>query len=200
VTIAGQSTFADGTAAAPSIAFTSQPSTGWMLAAASFPALSVAGVIRHLWGSTEYRQGAANLLGWSSNADPSLAGADTILARGAAGALNLTNTAGAIGNRLKVDALPVASVCGGGSPAVVAGSTPFAGAVTVGTGGPLTCTITFGGTAFPSAPHCTGSVETITAANARAMGYSASTTVLTIVPSAAWADSSVVNWICVSAK
>lgn len=116
------------------------------------------------------------------------------------GSTKLTNNAGTIGAQFKVDALPVASACGAGSPAVVAGSTPLSGSVTVGTGAPATCTITFGGTAYPSAPHCNGAVETTTAANARAMGYSASTTVLTIVPSAAWADSSVVNWDCFSSK
>ena len=112
----------------------------------------------------------------------------------------MANAALTIGSQLKVDALPVASACGAGAPAVIAGSTPWSGGVTVGTGGPTTCTITFGGTAYPSAPRCHGNVETATGANARNMGYSATTTVLTIVPSAAWADGSVVNWDCVSAK
>jgi hypothetical protein len=116
------------------------------------------------------------------------------------GTLNVTTNNAAIGSQLKVDALPTVSACGAGAPAVTAGSTPLSGSVTVGTGGPATCAITFNGTAYPSAPHCSGSVETVTAANARAMGYSATTTVLTIVPAAAWADSSVVNWTCVSAK
>jgi hypothetical protein len=116
------------------------------------------------------------------------------------GLASMTNNAKTIGVSIKIDALPTVSACGAGSPAVVAGSTPLSGAVTIGTTSVATCTITFGGTAFPSAPHCTGSVETSTAANARAMGYSASTTALVIVPSAAWADSSVVNWTCLSAK
>ena len=114
--------------------------------------------------------------------------------------MNVVNAATTIGSTLNVSALPVASACGAGSPAAIAGSTPLSGAVTVGTGAPATCTVTFGGTAYPSAPHCSGSVETTTAANARAMGYSATTTVLTIVPAAAWADSSVVNWTCISSK
>lgn len=116
------------------------------------------------------------------------------------GQLDFTNNAGTIGSMVKVDALPTVSACGAGSPAVVAGSTPLNGAVTIGTTSVATCTITFNGTAFPSAPHCSGSVETTTAANARAMGYLANTTTLTIVPSAAWADSSVVNWTCISSK
>jgi hypothetical protein len=118
----------------------------------------------------------------------------------AVGQINLLNAAGTIGSQLKVDALPTVSACGAGSPAVIAGSTPLSGGVTVGTGGPITCTITFNGTAYPSAPRCSGAVETVTAANARAMGYSATTTVLTIVPATAWADGSVANWHCISAK
>lgn len=111
------------------------------------------------------------------------------------------NAAQTVGTMIKVDALPTVSACGAGTPAVTAGSTPFAGSVTVGTGAPATCTITFNGTAYPSAPHCSGAVETSTAANVRAMGFLATTTALTIVPTAAWADSSIVNWSgCISAK
>jgi hypothetical protein len=116
------------------------------------------------------------------------------------GIFKVDNFAATIGNTIKTDALPTVSACGAGSPAVVAGSTPWYGAVTIGTTGVATCTITFNGAAFPTAPHCSGSVETTTAANVRAMGYLANTTTLTIVPSAAWADSSVVNWNCASAK
>lgn len=118
----------------------------------------------------------------------------------ATGVVTVSNSAETTGSTLKVDALPVASACGAGSPAAVAGSTPLAGSVTVGTGGPTTCTITWGGTAYPSAPYCTGSVASTTAANTRAMGYLGATTTLTIVPSAAWADSSVVTWVCISSK
>jgi hypothetical protein len=116
------------------------------------------------------------------------------------GHLTISNNALTTGSLVKVDALPTVSACGAGSPAVVAGSTPFSGAVTIGTTAVATCTITFNGTAFPSAPRCGGNVETTTAANVRAMGYSATTTVLTIVPASAWVDGSVVNWDCVSAK
>lgn len=133
----------------------------------------------------------AGLIYWANRA---------IFTSPADGAFSVTNNAQTIGSRFKADALPTVSACGAGSPAVVAGSTPLSGAVTIGTTSVATCTITFNGTAFPAAPHCSGAVETTTAANARAMGYSASTTVLTIVPSAAWADSSVVNWTCLSSK
>ncbi len=105
-----------------------------------------------------------------------------------------------IGVTFKADALPTVSSCGAGSPAVVAGSTPLSGSVTIGTTAVATCLITFNGTAFPSAPHCSGAVETTSAAAVRAMGYLASTTTLTIVPTAAWVDSSVVNWTCISSK
>lgn len=143
--------------------------------------------------------GVANISLSSSNGAFSYGSRSTTLSP-ADGQFDITNAAGTIGVMIKADALPSVSACGAGSPAVVAGSTPFAGSVTIGTTSVATCTITFNGTAFPSAPHCSGAVETTTAANARAMGYSASATVLTIVPSAAWADSSVVNWICASSK
>lgn len=170
------------------------PGTGVTMVNGSTSVLTLTGSLTstgNLTSGLDVQLAATGFLHWAGRG-----GFDT----GANGNYRLQIEAGTIGSLFKVDALPVASVCGAGSPAVVAGSTPLSGAVTVGTGGPLTCTITFGGTAYPQIPHCSGAVETTTAANARAMGYSASTTVLTIVPSAAWADSSVVNWNCMSPK
>lgn len=118
----------------------------------------------------------------------------------AVGQITLMNTGRTIGSNLKVDALPTVTSCGTGSPAVDSQSTPLFGSVTVGTGGPTTCTITFGGTAYPHNAICVASVATSTAGNTRAIGTSASATVLTLVPATAWADGSVVNWICGSGK
>lgn len=144
--------------------------------------------------------GASYVLGWNAvNNVATGATPEVGLVREAAGALSINN-GGAIGTRINVSGLPSVSACGAGSPAVTAGSTPFSGSVTVGTGAPATCTITFNGTAYATVPHCYGEVETTTAANARATGYSATTTVLTIVPATPWADSSVVNWSCLSPK
>lgn len=191
----GAGALADGTSAAPAVAFASEPAMGiyrtgsgaLVIAAASTLTLSTPSV----QSSGDFRAAATSSFYWSGRA---------ILKSPADGIFTGQNFGGTIGAEFKMDALPVASACGAGSPAVVAGSTPMSGSVTVGTGAPATCTITYGGTAFPSAPHCNGAVETTTAANARAMGYSSSTTVLTIVPATAWADSSVVNWDCFSSK
>lgn len=109
-------------------------------------------------------------------------------------------TTGAIGSVLKTDALPTVSACGGGTPAVDSQSTPLFGAVTVGTGGPTTCTITFNGTAYPHVAICTATMATTTVADIRTMGALGSTTTLTIVPTAAWTDSTTVNWHCGSGK
>lgn len=153
-------------------------------AAATFPfTVGNTGILSLPAGITQFQQGANGGFGLGSN------GTFTIVSNGVA-----------TGVTLKADALPSVSACGAGSPAVVTGSTPWYGAVTIGTTAVATCTITFNGTAYPSAPHCSGVVETTTPANIRAMGYSASTTVLTIVPASAWADSSVVNWTCGSSK
>lgn len=190
----GAGALADGTSGAPSIAFASEPTLGCYRSAAG--TITCTGGLA-LSASNSFSAGGDITLG---AANMVRFGARLKFRSPADGIYTALNSAETIGAEFKVDALPVASSCGAGSPAVVAGSTPMSGSVTVGTGGPLTCTITFGGTAYPSAPHCNGAVETTTAANARAMGYSASATVLTIVPSAAWADSSVVNWDCFSSK
>ncbi len=182
----------DGTALLPAYSFASEPTLGFWRSSAGN------GTWQGVWNATGVISSASSVAVGSASSFQMTSRA-TVSAP-AVGVVNFQNWAATIGAQFKVDALPVASACGAGSPAVVAGSTPFSGSVTVGTGAPATCTITFGGTAYPSAPHCSGAVETTTAANARAMGYSATTTVLTIVPATAWADSSVVNWGCVSSK
>lgn len=185
---------ADGTSGAPSHTFASEPTLGFYRSAAGIVTVVGALVLsgtNSLSVGGDVTLGAANMVRF---------GARGKVRSGADGIFTVLNNGETIGSEFKVDALPVASACGAGSPAVVAGSTPMSGAVTIGTTSVATCTITFGGTAYPSAPHCSGAVETTTAANARTMGYSASATVLTIVPSAAWVDSSVVNWVCVSSK
>lgn len=187
---APQVLFPDGTAGAPSIAFASETTLGFRRSSAAVVTLQ--GSLT----ATASITANANVIGGGFV----IAGAAKLLSAVAEGRFEITNNANTIGNVLKIDALPTVTVCGAGSPVVTAGSTPLSGSVTIGTTAVATCLITFNGTAYPSAAHCSGSVETTTAANARAMGYLASATTLTIVPSAAWADSSVVNWTCFSAK
>jgi len=192
---AGQILGVDGTSGAPFYSFTSEPTLGfWRSAAATTThqgAFITTGNISASTSGSTINVGSTGAFFW---------GARALMRSPANGIVTVSNFAETIGSEVKVDALPVASACGAGSPAVTAGSTPFAGSVTVGTGGPTTCTITFGGTAFPSAPFCTANVATSTAASTRAIGTLATTTVLTLVPATAWADSTVTTWVCVSSK
>lgn len=197
---AGLVALPDGTSGAPALSFGTEGTLGiWRNTSGQMTAqgtLLVSGALQTSGSSSivsagDFTLGSSNMIRFTSR----------IRFRSPAdGIFTAANNGETIGVEFKVDALPTVSACGAGSPAVVAGSTPLSGAVTIGTTSVATCTITFNGTAFPSAPHCNGVVETTTAANVRAMGYSASTTVLTIVPSAAWVDSSVVNWDCFSPK
>lgn len=134
--------------------------------------------------------------------------ADVILANGgtpfvtfplptANGLLPITKGDKSIGSTIKVDALPTVGSGFGTSPSVTAGSTPFAGSVNVGTGGAATTgVITFGGTAFPSAPFCTYSTTTT---NGVTRG-TPTTTQLTLNSTTAWTASDIVSWHCISAK
>ena len=182
---------ADGTSGAPAYTFASETTLGfWRSAAATVTLQGALTTTGNILGNR--LQAAANqTIQWA---------ASTSMAAVNNGWFRLQDSTGTFGIQIKTDALPTVSSCGAGSPAVVAGSTPFSGAVTIGTTSVATCLITFNGTAYPNNAHCSGNVETSTAASTRAMGYVANTATLTIVPSAAWVDSSVVNWICVSPK
>jgi hypothetical protein len=113
------------------------------------------------------------------------------------GHLTMTNDAGTIGSRLKMDALPTVASGFGTSPSITAGSTPLAGSVNVGTGGIATSgVINFNGTAFPSAPFVVATTS-LTNAVVRA---TASTTQLTLTSTTAWTASDVITWHAISSK
>jgi hypothetical protein len=117
---------------------------------------------------------------------------------GGSGLIGLGNTAGTIGSVVKIDALPTVASGFGTSPGVTAGSTPFAGSINVGTGGVATTgVINFNGTAYPSAPFCVATNSVSHASPSQAAG---TTTQLTLFAATAWPASSIVSWICVSAK
>ncbi len=131
--------------------------------------------------------GAASLVSWSGT---------TRLGAPLVGQLNVVNTGQTSGAALNVSALPTVGSGFGTSPAVIAGSTPFAGSVNVGTVAPgTTGTITFGGTAFPSTPHCIAN-NTITAQVVKATP----TTTQLVLTSAGFTASDIVDWICISSK
>lgn len=113
------------------------------------------------------------------------------------GVFTVTNNANTIGSNLKTDALPTVASGFGTSPAITAGSTPFAGSINVGTGGTATTgVINFNGTAFSSAPFCIADTQTSNTASR----VTTSTTQLTLTTTVAWTASDIVSWICVSAK
>lgn len=80
---------ADGSASAPSISFANDTDTGVYTPGSGFVGLATNGVLRHVFTNTEYRAGSAVVFGWSSNADPALAVADTSLCRGAAAVIGI---------------------------------------------------------------------------------------------------------------
>jgi hypothetical protein len=107
------------------------------------------------------------------------------------------NAAGTIGSTFKVDALPTIQAGWGTGPSVIAGSTPLAGGVNVGTGGVAgSGSINFNGTAFPQAPFCVTSINSLTGF----LQTQSTTTGLTIGSNAAFASGAQVYWICVSQK
>lgn len=184
-----QGLFPDGTALLPAVAYAAEPTTGfWRSGAATVTlqgALLTTGSINT---SGELKVGSTNALYWNARA---------VMSSPANGIMTVSNNAVTIGSELKVDALPTVAANFGTSPSVTAGSTPFSGQVNVGTGGIATVgTINFNGTAFPSAPFC------VVTANqgAGVQQVSMSTTQLSINTSVAWPASTLLNWMCISAK
>jgi hypothetical protein len=82
---AGRFLVSDGTAAAPAFRGGASLADGWIGAVNN-------GVTKYLFGASEFRMGNSVLLGWSPNTDPNVSGADTQLARSAAGKVVLTGT------------------------------------------------------------------------------------------------------------
>lgn len=181
---------ADGTALLPAYSFSSEPTLGfWRSSAAVVTlqgALSTSGGVTA--GSTIATAAAAayRFTGRAALTSP------------ADGQLNVTGTSLAIGSQLKVDALPTVTAGGGTSPSVTAGSTPLAGSVNVGSGAPgATITVTWGGTAFPSAPFPVCMNQT----TGLAVKGTATTTTLVITPQTGnFGASDVITWICIGSK
>jgi hypothetical protein len=112
------------------------------------------------------------------------------------GVMSFENLGSTTGSKIKVDALPTVASGFGTSPAVTAGSTPFAGSINVGTGAPGTGgVINFNGTAFPSAPFVVCQDDS----SLLVVRCTATTTQMTIAATALTA-SDVVSWIAISSK
>lgn len=110
-------------------------------------------------------------------------------------ASNNTDTFGVV---LKFLAVPTIGACGT-SPSVAADSTDSVGTIVVGTATPASCVLNFS-SAWTKAPKCTVNVVTATAADVRAVGVSATTTVLTITPASVFAATTSLYYICASVK
>ena len=86
---AGQVLHVDGTTALPSIAFLSDPDTGFMWNASGNIGIVINASRRFLYYSSGHRLGASMGFEWSSNADPNLATYDLRLSRAAGNVLLL---------------------------------------------------------------------------------------------------------------
>ena len=131
VALSGASLFPDGTAALPSIAFSTDPASGFRLRAASIIDLSLAGATRIDYaysGGNKWQSLVSDLVfGWSSG-DPSAATMDTAFSRTSAGAVALGNgTAADVTGTLKFTTLNLvgktatynnATTAGMGHPAI----------------------------------------------------------------------------------
>jgi hypothetical protein len=180
----------DGTSGAPAAAFASEPTLGvWRSGAGNVTLQGILNTTGVISSASSVAAAAAASFQLTSRA--------TISAP-AVGAVNLQNWAATVGAQFKVDALPTVTAGGGTSPAVTAGSTPLAGSVNVGSGSPgATITITFGGTAFPSAPFAV----CMNVTTGLAVKATASTTTLVITPQTGnFGASDVIVWHCISSK
>ena len=135
ITKVGTLLFSDGSATAPSIAFTNDQNTGFYIASGDPERVSFAsnGTKMFSWGTNFFRlEAAAATIEFG-------AGADLALGRGAAGLLNITDADATPDLNLNVSGAPTPSSCGDG--AVATGSSNTAGRVT--STDATACTLTF---------------------------------------------------------
>ena len=91
----------NGTAAAPSLASASDPTTGWYYpGAAGTLAYSAAGSARYQLNGTYFNLGSGMGIGWKDNALITLGSTDLILVREAAATLQMGNDAAGVTNQL----------------------------------------------------------------------------------------------------
>jgi len=199
----------NGTLTSPSYSFTSEQTSGWFRNGAGDLWLSVLGVPRFKANTV-----STSLLATDGGAYFSVTPAivqvnSAILNFSNAGTgkfsiqipvndgwMTMTNNASTIGSVVKIDALPTVASGFGTSPTITAGSTPLAGSVNVGTGAAGAGVINFNGTAFPSAPFCV----VLDDSTVLAVRATATTTQLTITPTATFTASDIISWICISSK
>lgn len=122
-------------AATPSYSFQGDNTTGFYDGGGGAVVFSSIGAAIELFSSTAHRLGSGKCIGWSSNADPTLAANDSGLCRDSAGVVDIGNgTAGDISGTLK---LAHAAIGGGTLINLYKTVTDTPGAITVNN---LTCT------------------------------------------------------------
>lgn len=177
--------FTDGTAGAPSISFASEPTLGlWRNGTAN---ITVQATTFTVVGDVSAGSGQKfNITNKWNIYGPAI------------GNLVMRDSNNTFGSQFKFDALPTIASGFGTGASIVAGSTPLAGAVNVGTGGVATSgVINFNGTAFPSAPFV---VVTTNAVSNPTQAVQSSTTQLSLYSTSAWLANTIVYWIAISPK
>lgn len=86
-----QSLFAAGSAATPGLSFIGSPTTGFYDGGGGAIVFSSIGSAIELFSSTTHRLGSAKCIGWSSNADPTLAANDSGVCRDGAAIIDFGN-------------------------------------------------------------------------------------------------------------
>lgn len=190
------SSLADGTAAAPSIAFASDPGSGFYRLAASTIAWSVAGT-PYISLADNFIVRSSSQIAWSSGAIG--AAQDVVLIRDAANTLALKNataaqkltlyqtTTGPVANSLVMTAPTIQGGTFGTSPVVVAGSTAFSMRINVGTGGVATS----GVIVVPAAPNGWNCPVVDMTTNVVTRETASTTTTITVTAASAWAASDI---------
>jgi hypothetical protein len=139
-------------------------------------------------GVTRMKIATATMNAASAGNELNVAGADLIIGNRQTGTRNFSFGPGGAGSHLTPGGtLPVLSACGT-SPAI--SGTDIAGVITMGTGAPGACTLTFG-TAYVSAPYCTVTWQ----GNLASMNYTVSNTAIALTQTGT--SSNKVNYVCV---
>lgn len=126
----------------------------------------------------------------------------TFLYSPANGKYKMSNYLDTFGVVYEFAGVPTIGACGT-TPSVSADSNNTTGTIVVGTANPTSCVLNFNTAAsgaWIKAPRCVANVITATAADVRALGVTATTTVLTLTPATAFASTTSIGYHCESSK
>jgi hypothetical protein len=188
-TFPGTALFANGTAAAPSVSFTSDPDTGFSKVGSS-PADNIT------WASGGAVKGAlaggvaiinTGAVGWVSGTDPTNGSAFDVL----------INRGGAPGTlRISSGTTPTQSGTTCGTGPTITGNNR-SGSVALGSAPGLPCTIVFNGT-WGQTPRCWLNPDVLTTGTTTVRATSITTTSFVITSTASLVQADKVSWLCES--